>query len=157
MCLNDAKWMCFVCIQVHCNSETFIQNLINVSRVSVVKSLKRLRLPIDRDRFGDANTNRLTRICLPVKICSQNATSWQHISCCNTPDSGRASSCSPDVRCSRQRRLWTWNCRVQKCWCFGVNGSNDLTKCQWPKMGLKWTYRRLRVTQLADFDFLGNY
>ena len=26
-----------------------------------------------------------------------------------------------------------------------------------PKMGLKWTYRRLRVTQMAGFDFAGNY
>ena len=25
-----------------------------------------------------------------------------------------------------------------------------------PKMGLKWAYRRLRVTQMGDFDFLGN-
>ena len=25
-----------------------------------------------------------------------------------------------------------------------------------PKMGLKWAYRRLRITQMADFDFLGN-
>ena len=25
------------------------------------------------------------------------------------------------------------------------------------KMGLKWPYRCLRVTQMADFDFLGNY
>ena len=26
-----------------------------------------------------------------------------------------------------------------------------------PKMELKWAYRRLSITQMADFDFLGNY
>ena len=26
-----------------------------------------------------------------------------------------------------------------------------------PKMGLKWAYRRRRITQMADLDFLRNY
>ena len=29
--------------------------------------------------------------------------------------------------------------------------------CLITKMGLKWAYRRLSITQMADFDFLGNY
>jgi len=38
-------------LQIHCRPDTFLENLLNVSRMEVRKALSRLRLPVDRDRY----------------------------------------------------------------------------------------------------------